>query len=501
MVFAFGQKNKPRRSGTLRRNGKHYARHRPVQHQRRSSRSFSQDLGRLTAWSKRLDWTLLRFNMSGMNLRSPTVLPTIRNAADTYRPRKRSLTAGAIKWSSVLSVVLALAMAPGESRNLDWHSSGLALTRDKISAAIASAMRHEKYPSAAMLNVYGKQKQVQLDYSFDPVIQTTADSLFARYKPDFGAFAAIDPETGRILALSSYIKGGENLGNLALHGGFPAASVFKTVTAAAALDQHKLKPNSVVPFNGRSTTLYKRQILKHKNNKWTRRPTLTEAYAKSMNPVFARIGIYQIGGATLDRYARKFGFNQDIRSDVSFDTGKTQIDPANDWNIAEAASGFTRTNTLSPLHGAMLAASIVNDGVMMKPFVITRGTAREGMLLYQSQPEQFARPISASTARAMRQLMRQTVKTGTARKSFRRFLKSHKGLDVGGKTGSLSGTDPKGKTDWFIGYAERNGKKIAYASVTVNKEKWTVKSHYVARKVVESWLSSQSMNIKVANGD
>ncbi len=450
---------------------------------------------------RRLDWTIPRFNMSGMKLRLPTRSPTMRTVAEAYRPQKRSLTAGAIKWSSVLSLVLALAMTPGESRNLDWRGDGLALTRDKISAAIASAMRHEKYPSAAVLEVFGKQKQVQLDYSFDPVIQTTADSLFARYKPDFGAFAAMDAETGRVLALSSYIRGGEDLGNLALRGSFPAASVFKTVTAAAALDQHILNPDSIVPFNGRSTTLYKRQILKHKNNKWTRRPTLREAYAKSMNPVFARIGIYRIGGATLNRYAERFGFNQDIHSDVSFDTGRTRIDPENDWNIAEAASGFTRTNTLSPLHGAMLAAAIVNDGVMMKPFVVARGTAPEGMLLYQSEPEAAGQPISASTARAMRQLMRQTVRTGTARKSFRRFLSKHKGLDVGGKTGTLSGTDPKGKTDWFIGYAEKNGRKIAYASVTVNKEKWTVKSHYVARRVVESWLSSQSRNTKVAHGD
>jgi cell division protein FtsI/penicillin-binding protein 2 len=138
----------------------------------------------------------------------------------------------------------------------------------------------------------------------------------------------------------------------------------------------------------------------------------------------------------------------------------------------------------------MLAAAVVNDGIMMKPYLVRSVVAEEGMLLYQPEPQPLSRPISSATARAMRKLMRQTVKTGTARKSFRRFLRKRKDVEVGGKTGTLTGLDPKGKTDWFVGYARLGGQKIAFASVTVNKEKWTVKSHYVARRVIESWLSA-----------
>ncbi len=540
-MFATRQKTKPmiasRPWNAGRRNGRQYARRRPAPRERHvdifsfsalkftwlkpwikfGGKSLNKPLEQVknSIWSgiKGLDWQARRFNMLKMDWlsshKSPTrrtpgsmsqALKTRANSARKTLP-KSGFKSGAIKWSSVLSVVLVMGMTPSESRNLDWRHNGLALNRADMVAAIGDSIRKEQYPSAALLDVYGKQTKVQLHYSFDPVVQTTADSLFARYKPDYGAFAAIDPETGRILALASYIKGHEDLGNLAIRGSFPAASVFKTVTAAAALDQHKLNTRSVLPFNGKSTTLYKRQVLRHRNNKWTRHPTLKEAYAKSMNPVFARIGVYTVGGETLKQYAEKFGFNQAIHSDVAFDTGKTRIDPHNDWSIAEAASGFTRKNTLSPLHGAMLAAAVVNDGVMMKPFIVSTGMAEQGMLLYQPEPEQVGQPISASTARAMRQLMRQTVKSGTARKSFRRFLKKHRDLDVGGKTGTLTGLHPKGKTDWFIGYAEKNGKKIAYASVTVNKEKWTVKSHYVARRVVQAWLAGMNTNVKVANGN
>jgi beta-lactamase class D len=64
-------------------------------------------------------------------------------------------------------------------------------------------------------------------------------------------------------------------------------------------------------------------------------------------------------------------------------------------------------------------------------------------------------------------------------------------LEVGGKTGSLTGLEPKGRNDWFVGYADRGDKAIAFASLTVNKERWTIKSAVVARKVIEAYFDSE----------
>jgi beta-lactamase class D len=88
--------------------------------------------------------------------------------------------------------------------------------------------------------------------------------------------------------------------------------------------------------------------------------------------------------------------------------------------------------------------------------------------------------------------MRETVRRGSARKGFRGFFRGEfENVEVGGKTGSLTGTSPKGRNDWFVGYASLDERKIAFASLTVNEERWTVKSAFVARKVIEAYFRSE----------
>ena len=261
------------------------------------------------------------------------------------------------------------------------------------------------------------------------------------------------------------------------------------ITAAAGLDQGLLEPDTVLRYNGKKTSLYKNQVLRHKDNKWTRRPTLKKAFAESINTVFARIGIYMLGAEKLDEYARRFGFNTEIVADIDFLTGVTDIHD-DEWRIAESASGYTRSNTLSPLHGAMLGSAVINDGQMMIPYLVRLVTDEWGVPLYLSKSEALGEPISAATAQELRVLMAETVRRGSARKSFSKFFKGRfKDVVVGGKTGSLTGSSPAGRYDWFVGYAALGERKIGFASLTINKEYWTVKSSYVARRFIEVALA------------
>lgn len=382
---------------------------------------------------------------------------------------------------TVLPVQLgAVRVTPSELSGVD---------KTRLAAALATFAESNDFPSKMPIDVGSRIHDARISYTLQPKLVEFLDKIYQRYKPDYGAFAALDAETGAVLALSSYVKDGTPWGNLALRNSYPAASVFKMITAAAALDQNLLEPDSVLRYNGKKTSLYKKQVLKHKDNKWTRRPTLTKAFAESINTVFARIGIYMIGSEHLNDYARRFGFNTEITTDVDFSTGSTEINN-DEWRIAESASGYTRTNTLSPMHGAMLASTVVNGGQMMMPYLVELATDQWGIPLYLNQPKPLGRPVSAQTAYALRKLMRETVRRGSARKSFRKFFQGRlKQVDVGGKTGSLTGHSPAGKYDWFVGYAELGEKKIGFASLTINKEYWTVKSSYVARKFIETALA------------
>jgi len=92
--------------------------------------------------------------------------------------------------------------------------------------------------------------------------------------------------------------------------------------------------------------------------------------------------------------------------------------------------------------------------------------------------------------------MQATVKRGSARKPFRGFFKGPRSdVEVGGKTGTLTGQNPRGRNDWFVGYAKHGDRDIAFAALCVNIEKWTVKSGRVARLVIEAWLEQPDSDV------
>ncbi|GJL81442.1 MAG: hypothetical protein DHS20C01_10760 [marine bacterium B5-7] len=331
----------------------------------------------------------------------------------------------------------------------------------------------------------------RLYYNIDPDLQAAIESELAKYQPDYGMAVAMDAETGKILAMADIQRDGNGQHNLNLQSTYPAASVFKTVTAAAAIDLGKADATTVIPYNGKRTTLYKKNVLKHQNNKWTRHEPLSEAYAKSANAAFARLGLYTVGGEKLLEYSDRFDFNGPLDADMPVGASSIEMDPAEPWSVAETAAGYTRGTNMSPIHGAMLAATIANDGVMPSARLIDAVTDEHGIILYESDDSRPHRVISAKAASEMRKLMRQTVISGSARKSFRGFDKNFGDIEVGGKTGSLTGFTPKGKYDWFVGYATDGERKLAFAVLCINKDYWYVKSTLLARKLVESYFSEK----------
>lgn len=367
------------------------------------------------------------------------------------------------------------------------------LTKEKLAEALKDSAPFYKFPTEMELET-GK---AVLEYAFDPKLQDSMEDLFRSYKPDYGAFVAIDAATGQVLSMVSYSARGKNPqgGNLALRASFPSASVFKVVTAAAAIETRKYHADTLVSFNGANHTLYRSNVLKNNVTRWTRYTTLKSAFAKSINTVFGKIGAFAVAPEQLKEYAHRFGFNQEIQADFPVEQGKAPIsdDP---WERAESASGYTRDNTMSPLQGAMIAAAIANDGVMMEPYIVRSVYTVDGKEVYSAKPRMAAQSVDRRTAMEMKDLMKETVTHGTSQKSFRGFFRrEYSQLTVGGKTGSLTGLEPRGKYDWFVGYADAGNRRIAVAALTIHEKLWRVKSSYVARKAFESYFKDPSRTL------
>ena len=162
--------------------------------------------------------------------------------------------------------------------------------------------------------------------------------------------------------------------------------------------------------------------------------------------------------------------------------------------MAEIASGYNKVTRMSPLQGAMISGSVASSGKMMVPSLIDRIRDEKGEILYQAEPLMAGTTMTPAAAENLRKMMGLTITKGTSTKSFRSLVKDKKfrELELGGKTGSLTGDNPRGKVDWFVGYGIGGpDSKLAIAAITVNVKNWTVKSSYLAQSLFRKHYREQ----------
>ncbi|MFN3453394.1 MAG: penicillin-binding transpeptidase domain-containing protein [Pseudobdellovibrio sp.] len=349
----------------------------------------------------------------------------------------------------------------------------------------------------------GHALSVTARYSFESELQNEATKLLQRYKPDYGAIVMMDAKTGQVLAMSSFIKTEPAGQNLNLRATFPAASIFKIITAATAVDRKGVDPHHQIAFNGGNYTLYKKNVLSERITKWTRFITLKDAFAKSINTAFGRLTLENIDPHDLSEYAKRFMFNKYIPADFNVEFSQASIPEEKGFELTQVASGYNRFNTLSPVHGAMIAGAIINDGKFVAPYIVDELVSENDNVVYKAEPYEIGQAITAESAKKVREMMEQTVLAGTSRKTFRQILKDKKfrEVEMGGKTGHFSGLNPRGRNDWFVGYASDGDNKVAIAAITVNVKKWTVKSSALAemmfRKHFKTILEEKEISKKL----
>jgi cell division protein FtsI/penicillin-binding protein 2 len=325
--------------------------------------------------------------------------------------------------------------------------------------------------------------------TIDPALQDFIFRLFDQSRTVKAAAAILNPLDGRILALASH-GDDDPSGSICLRAGFPAASLFKIVASAAALEAAGFTPDKPVSFVGRKHTLYKKQLASG-TSRFATTTTFREAFADSINPVFGKLGIYDLGQETIARYAGKFLFNENIPFDLPIETSSVEV-PEDPFGIAEISSGFNKRTLISPIHAALMTAAIANDGTMMRPWLVASVVSPSGETVFQGRPSALASSIDKETAKKLRVLMQDTVKTGTLRKAFRPLQgkKSLRAVEVGAKTGSIGDKEGRHRFDWATVYAipKERDQAIVVTVLAVHGEKIGAKSGEIARRIIEQHL-------------
>jgi len=399
--------------------------------------------------------------------------------------------------SSLISAVFEEGKRPSPANTIAAEPKPKAFSIEDLRGLLAEV----KLTNVSFAEVYHVETpggRFTLETSIDRDLQRFVMDLLDRSMTQHSAAVVIRPDNGQILAMASHENNG-NGGkgeNICLRADFPAASLFKIVAAAAAIEARGMNPETSLAFRGQKYTLYKSQLKEEKGKKGKNpgtKTTLREAFSDSINPVFGRLGIYNLGNELISEYAERFLFNHLIPFDLFVAPSRFEK-PMDDYALAEVACGFNKRTLISPLHAALLTASIANGGTMMEPWLIKTVRNEAGEVLYQAAPSVLANPINKKTASRMMVLMEGTVVQGTAKKAFQPLQRKRelRYVDLGAKTGTINGATDHCKYEWLTAFAlpsDGDG-GLCITVMTAHGEKIGVRAKDIARLIINRHYSS-----------
>lgn len=327
-----------------------------------------------------------------------------------------------------------------------------------------------------------------------------------------GSVVAIEPSTGRILAqvqspsfdpnkLSSHSSKQINeyytaleddpdkpLLNRPIAKTNPPGSTFKVVTAAAALESGRFTPDSVIP----GPQFYTLPGTNVKLPNWTGKEcgpdgkvTLREALAISCNTAFAWLG-NQLGADALRDQAEKFGFEESFEIPLRVATSRFPDDPDAAQTAMSAIGQFDVRSTTMQM--AMVAASVANQGLTMRPGLVQQTTAPDLTVLDEFRPREFTRAMSAANAAQLTDMMVGVVNNGTGSNG------GIPGVLVAGKTGTAQTAKDRPSIAWYVSFAPALNPEVAVAVAVedagTNEVSGNQLAAPIARAVMEAVLNN-----------
>ena len=306
--------------------------------------------------------------------------------------------------------------------------------------------------------------------------------------PCMGSVVALEPSTGKILAMVSAPSYDPNLlsthdteaqgetwqrlrddpqspmTNRAISERYPPGSTFKVITTAAALqagigENEQLTAAPQIPLPNSTNTLENYGGTPCGNN-----PTapLKEAFARSCNTAFVQLGM-RLGGDALRNTADAFGFDTPPAA-IPLEVAESTVGAMPDAAAVGMSSMGQKDVAVTPLQNAMVAAAIANGGVVMQPYLVDRLEGPDLTDLSVTTPTEQRRAVSPQIAAKLTDLM-------VGAEKFTQQNGAIPGVQIASKTGTAEhGTDPRNTPPhaWYIAFAPAQNPKVAVAVLVEN---------------------------------
>lgn len=382
---------------------------------------------------------------------------------------------------------------------------GIEMSRNELLSGDADALFWQQFKS---LMTGDENKGASIETSIDPKLQ---ESTFSLLQGKDAAAVAIEPKTGRILAMASTPSYDPN--TLAQHNTaasnkaysdltsvdnspminrttsqyYPPGSTFKTVVAAAALESGKYQPDSSIPAGASYTlpgTATDLTNVEASANGSDGKISFEDAFAYSSNTAFAQLGV-SLGDDAIAQQAKRFGFGESITVDGNDSTGSPMKAIASTFPTGIAADKLALASIgqgdvqETPLQNALIASAVANGGTLMRPTLVDRVRASDLSVVSQTQPAVMSQAFSHDTADKLNAMMQGVVTKENTNLEI-------DGIKVAAKTGTAQiGVANASIDGWVIGFAPADDPKIAVAVVVHNVD---VLGSYAAGPIMKQMM-------------
>ena len=341
---------------------------------------------------------------------------------------------------------------------------------DHISASVESIPLDRASHAPIVHDVDG----YRVEYAFDRPLTGRIMRRLKRGRVERGHVIVLDPRTGRVIAYVS-----TDVEAFPPQSHYPAASLVKIVTAAAALHHKPVEARTPCVYRGNRYRLTPGRV--HRPSRG-HSASLERALATSNNQCFAQLAVESVGSETLIDTIKTFGWLDAPAPGHA----AGRIDPVeDDYDLGRLGCGL-RGSRITPLHAARLVSTLV-EGQQVEPWWVDRVTDAKGQMLALPERPEPTQVLSPKLAEELRSMLVRTTTHGTARSAFRdrRGRPKLRQIEVAGKTGNITGSSPRGRYEWFVGLAPADRPTIAVVVLQLQSNLWWSKSSEIAADVLQ----------------
>ncbi|WP_029688537.1 stage V sporulation protein D [Thermoanaerobacter sp. A7A] len=302
-----------------------------------------------------------------------------------------------------------------------------------------------------------------IDETIQHFAEKALNKAMVHSKPSKGAVAIVmDPKTGEILALANRPNFNPNnpfegpqeewykaWRNKAISDSYEPGSVFKTITASAALEEKLVGLNEQFYCPGYTI------VSGHRINCWATHGSenFVQGVQNSCNAVFVTLG-QRLGVEKLYKYIHDFGFGQRTGILLPGEAPGLVLAESSVGPVELATNSFGQGIAVTPLQMITAVSAIANGGKLMQPLIVKSIVDSNGKVVKEFKPKVVRQVIPEQTSSTMREILKSVVSEGTGKAGY------IEGFDVAGKTGTTEKYMPGKYVASFIGFAPAEDPKV-----------------------------------------